>query len=329
MNKTLFFASGVLLILFLLGLLVYFPWLNSTSQFSFSDANSIRSIIISNTLGKEILVFEKCKHEWCLKENNEEVQKDRISEALFALQQLEIKYPLMKELQASYEKAIKNGGIKVQLNTLWGIKRRYSLYKVDSLVVGVIGNGLPYVVEVSNNEKLDLMQLLDINAQTWRKTLILSLPEKQINSIEIENLAKPQRSFLLKIDSLKNTSITTSYDGTEFNQLDNNKVWRYLSYFRMLDAERYATELSSNDIEAILTSEAAYIITIQEFDGSKHRITLFNIPSDDEFDAFGRATKTDLNRCYLQKDEEGILAIVRWIDIDILVPSPKFFFTKN
>ncbi|MGL5960284.1 MAG: hypothetical protein ACRCY6_06005 [Bacteroidales bacterium] len=327
MNRLWIFWVGFLGLSFI-GVLIYSPWLNNSTHFGFRNANSICSITISNTLNHETISLKKCDKAWCIKQNSEEAQQDRVCKTLFVLQNLEVRQSLTQEQQIAYRKSIESGGLKIQLNTRFGIKRLYSLYKVDSVIVGVIGRGNPYVVGVNNNEGLDLIQILNPSIQSWKKTLVVSILPQQIQSITIDNLTNPEMSFILQIDSLKSASLKTTYNDQEFNKLDNNKVRRYLSYFMHIDAERYATELAVDNIEGILTGAAAYIITALERNGTKHTLTLFTISKNDKFDDFGRATTTDLNLCYLQKNGEKVLAVIRWIDVDLLLQSPKFFFTK-
>jgi hypothetical protein len=104
-------------------------------------------------------------------------------------------------------------------------------------------------------------------------------------------------------------------------------VQRYLSYWREVNFERYATTLAREDAEAIAMNPA-YLLTIEGKDGSIRTLKLFYMPLGDALDAFGRPTKVDLNRCYLQQDDDPHLAIALWVDFDLLIKDVNFFLTE-
>jgi hypothetical protein len=141
----------------------------------------------------------------------------------------------------------------------------------------------------------------------------------------VEDLDNPEQSFTLRLDTLGVAKLQALYSGSELTNLNTDHVKRYLSYFRGLNFERYATELGKEEAEAMLLSGAAYIFTIASHSGETQVIKLFYIPVGDELDAFGRPTKVDLNRCYLLQDDDVNVAIALWVDFDILIKSIKFF----
>ncbi|MDR2938212.1 MAG: hypothetical protein LBU92_04650 [Prevotellaceae bacterium] len=299
---------------FLLFLLVR-PLLHSASSFALPKADKVRQLTFEQ--GKKRVQLSKHGSSWHINGGGE-AQQDKVAEALYALQMLEVSYPIATE-------NLHGDGLRVTASGRFGKLRSYTLYQMDSLTVGVLRSGKPYALEVRGNEYLNLFSLLSANAESWRKTLIVNILPSEIKSIAVEDLGKPQRSFTLSLDSLKSAQLQEIYSGKIFTKLNAEKVKRYLSYFNGVSAERYATELSEEEVEEIMLSSAAYIITIKNRRGETQTIKLFYRALGEEFDDFGRPAKVDLNRCYLQQNNDPLLALALWTDFDILIKEPKFF----
>jgi hypothetical protein len=194
--------------------------------------------------------------------------------------------------------------------------------------VGAVSAAKPYVVEVCGNEKLDVFSLLDANPLFWYKTTVVSMLPSQIAAVSVENLSQPQRSFRLSIDTLGRAQLTELYSGRVFSNLSGERVRTYLSYYHDVKFERYATNLSKEDADAIMLTNPGYVFTIEGKDGTSRTIKLLYMSVGDALDAFGRPTKIDLNRCYLQQDDDPHLAIALWVDFDLLIKDVNFFLTK-
>jgi hypothetical protein len=67
--------------------------------------------------------------------------------------------------------------------------RSYTLCAVDTLPVGTIYTGKPYVLEVRGNEELDIFSLIDANPLFWHKTVAVSMPPSQVASVAVEDLS--------------------------------------------------------------------------------------------------------------------------------------------
>ncbi len=320
LKRTVFlWGLPTLLVAVVLVLMFGRPLFRGATSFGFPNANKVRHIVLND--GAQHMELDRHSGRWYINNGDEMAQQDKVADALYALQMLEVKYPLPTELTD----AIPSSGLRVMVSGWLGSLRGYTLYKVDSLLVGVVREGKPYVLQVRGNEELDIFSLLDANALSWRKTLLVNLLPTQIASVAVEDLGNPERSFTLSVDTLGNAELLEMYSGTEHTRLDMDHVKRYLSYYRGLSVERYATELSEDDAEAILMGDAAYMITITNREGVTQVIKLYYIPVGDELDAFGRPTKVDLNRCYLQQDDDTHLAVALWVDFDILLKDMKFF----
>jgi hypothetical protein len=310
-------AAGVLLLFFGRSLLV------GATDFGFSDANRVRRITISD--GEQRIQLRRRGDTWHI-EGDRMAQQERVADALFALQMLQVKYPLPDEYTEAYGQA-QGAALHVSISDWLGKMRRYTLCAVDTLPVGTIYTGKPYVLEIRGNEELDIFSLLNANPLFWYKTVAVSMLPSQIATIAVEDLSKPERSFRLSLDTLGQAMVTELYSGKVFRKLNDDHVQRYLSYYREVNFERYATSLPMEDAEAIAMNPA-YLFTIEGKDGSTRTLKLFYMPVGDALDAFGRPTKVDLNRCYLQQDDDPNLAIALWVDFDLLIKDTNFFLTE-
>jgi len=309
---------SAVLVAVLLVLMLSRPLFRGATSFGFADANKVCRLTFEQ--GEQRVQLSKRRARWFIK-GGEEAQQDKVVDVLYALQMLEVKYPLPAVLTDS----LRCGGLQVTVSSRLGSLRSYTLYRVDTLTVGVVRKGEPYVLQVRGNDGLDLLSMLSANVLSWRKTLLINLLPTQIASVTVEDLGKPERSFTLSLDTLGTAKLLTLYSGKEFTNLNRERVKRYLSYFRGLSFERYAAELSKEETEAVLLGDAAYMFTIVSHSGAVQVIKLFYMPMGDELDAFGRSTEVDLNRCYLQQDDDVNVAVALWVDFDILIKSVSFF----
>ncbi|MDR3365533.1 MAG: hypothetical protein LBO71_00985 [Prevotellaceae bacterium] len=297
--------------------------INST-DFGFADANKVRCITISD--GEQQVKLRKRDGIWYI-EGDKVAQQERVADALFALQMLQIKYPLPLEYAEAYRQ-VRDAALRVSVSDWLGKMRSYSICAVDTMAVGAVSAAKPYVVEVTGNEQLDIFSLLNANPLFWYKTTVVNMLPSQIAAISVENLSKPRRSFRLSIDSLDQAQLTELYSGRVFRNLNGDRVRRYLSYYQDVKFERYATSLSKEDAAAIMLTNPGYVFTIEGKDGTSRTIKLLYMSVGDALDAFGRPTKIDLNRCYLQQDDDPNLAIALWVDFDLLIKDVNFFLTK-
>jgi hypothetical protein len=296
----------------------------SSTDFGFADANKVRSITISD--GEQQVKLRKHGGVWCI-DGDRVAQQERVADALFALQMLQVKYPLPAEYAEAYRQA-QSAALHVSVSDWLGKMRRYSICLVDTMPVGAVSAAKPYVVEVSGNEALDIFSLVDVNPLFWYKTTVVSMLPSQIAAVSVEDLANPRRSFRLSIDTLGQAQVAELYSGRVFRNLNDDCVRRYLSYYQDVKFERYATNLSKEDADAIILANLAYVFTIDGKDATSRTIKLFYMSVGDALDAFGRPTKVDFNRCYLQQDDDPNLAVALWVDFDLLIKDVNFFLTK-
>ncbi|MDR0687898.1 MAG: hypothetical protein LBF55_04310 [Prevotellaceae bacterium] len=322
-RKQVFIALGLILAAAVLLLFFGRSLLVGATDFGFTDANRVRRITISD--GEQQLQLRRRGSVWYI-EGDRVAQQERVADALFALQMLQVKYPLPDEYTEAYGQA-QSVALHVSISDWIGRMRSYTLCAVDTLPVGTIYTGKPYVLEVRGNEELDIFSLIDANPLFWYKTVAVSMPPSQVASVAVEDLSKPERSFRLSLDTLGQATVAELYSGKVFHQLNDDRVQRYLSYWREVNFERYATNLAREDAEAIAMNPA-YLLTIEGKDGSIRTLKLFYMPLGDALDAFGRPTKVDFNRCYLQQDDDPNLAIALWVDFDLLIKDANFFLTE-
>ncbi|MDR1417323.1 MAG: hypothetical protein LBJ57_07905 [Prevotellaceae bacterium] len=311
-------AAAALLLAFGRTLLV------GATDFGFIDANKVCRITISD--GEQQVQLRRRGHTWYV-EGSKAAQQERVADALFALQMLQVKYPLPVEYTEAYKQA-QDVALRISLSDWIGKMRSYTICMVDTTPVGTIYAGKPYMLEVRGNEELDIFSLLDANPLFWYKTVAVSMTPSQIAAITVEDLSQPEQSFRLSLDTLGRAEVSKPYSSEVFRNLNSDQVQRYLSYYQEVNFERYVTNLGKEDIDAIMLTSPACLITIEGRDGALRTLKLFYMPVGDALDNFGRPTKVDFNRCYLQLDDDPNLAVALWVDFDLLIKDVNFFLTK-
>jgi hypothetical protein len=214
----------------------------------------------------------------------------------------------------------------IELRDCWGVVRRYAMYSLHSFTVMEVRKGRPYVVEANGYRNGSVASLFSINPLFWYPTATIALAPEQLRRVTVENFGHSQGSFSLAIDTAGHGLLTVLHSGARTAQLNANRMFRYLSYYRKLVHERYATELDSSQTAAIIASQPAYRLTIETATDSAFCISVYSRAATSDTDDFGRPATLDLTRCYLRCNREPHLAIARWVDVDLLLVDAAWFF---
>jgi hypothetical protein len=105
--------------------------LRSATSFGFADANKVCRLTFEQD-GQRV-ELSKRGGRWSIKGAGE-AQQDKVADVLYVLQMLEASYPLPVGLADS----LRGGGLCVAVGDRLGNLRSYTLYKVDTLTVGVV-----------------------------------------------------------------------------------------------------------------------------------------------------------------------------------------------
>jgi hypothetical protein len=300
------------------------PMLAGDAELAVGDAEKICSITISQ--GKAQLQLSRSHEQWRI-DGVREANLRRVENALYAMQQLYVAYPLPATLRAAYDSAMHSSQVmRIELRDRWGVVRRYAMCSLSSFTVVEARKGSPYVVEASGYRNGSVASQFSINPLFWYPTTTIALAPEQLRRVTVENFEHPQGSFSLAVDTAGHGLLTVLYSGARTAQLNVNRMFRYLSYYRELVHERYATELDSTQAAAIIASQPAYRLTIETATDSAFCISIYSRVATSDTDDFGRPATVDLNRCYLRCNSEPHLAIARWVDVDLLLVDAAWFF---
>jgi hypothetical protein len=324
MKKVTLFLAALLLILLAVAFYVY-RFVGSDTTFGLTDSSCVTRIRIAADSSKVTLI--KKDDSWYLSDGNP--TRSVADDALYALSLLQVKSPLPQSAAEEYNAAM-NEAVSVSLGGRFMNKRSYKLCRLKDLgLVGVLhGKKTPYLLEVRGNSELDVLDMLSTNSLYWRQDVVFSFTPAEIRTVAVENIIEPQQSFVLQVDTLGQVKLTDTYLGKEITPVVAEKVKKYLSYFTQVGFEHYVTDLSPLEVESILLSGFAYMITVEDIYDNRQSVKLFLLPTDDALDAFGRPTQVDLNRCCIQINDEPQLALALWVDLDILLPSFDYFMNK-
>ncbi|MDR3297524.1 MAG: hypothetical protein LBS94_04745 [Prevotellaceae bacterium] len=326
MKKIIIISTSVVVVALLaLALARYLrPMLAGDAELAVGDAEKICSITLSQ--GNAHLQLSRSRERWRI-DGLREANLRRVEDALYAVQQLRIAYPLPARLRAAYDSAMHSShAMSIELSDRWGVLRRYAMCSLDSLTVVEARKGNPYVVEASSYRSGSLASLFSINPLFWYSTTTIALAPGLLRRVTVEHFEHPQRSFSLAIDTAGHGLLTVLHCGTKTAQLNADRMYRYLSYYRELVHERYATELDSSQTAAIIASQPTYRLTIETAADSAFCVSIYSRAAASATDNFGRPATVDLNRCYLQRNSEPQLAIARWVDVDLLLVDAAWFF---
>ena len=129
------------------------------------------------------------------------------------------------------------------------------------------------------------------------------------------------QSFVIHQDSPGAVRLLSLPEEEPVQNIDTARVYRYLSYFINLRFERWVYDSDSVNVHAVLSTQPRHELTIQEHSG--RRTTIRTYPIIREMKT-GEA-ETDLDRIYVNRNDEKDLVIVKYVDIDPVLKERNYF----
>ncbi len=299
---------------------VYFAFFRNNSELTefdlqLRDTSQITSFKVESK-GIEINI-EKKADDWMVNQtyhgNNELIRR-----VLRVFKNLNISIIARKDSTEAYIQHLKNEGMKLQffnnekvITSFWigdfnTSKNATLLMNEQEQPVFVTAPGLS-----SNIAKFVVPD--DI---FWRDKRLFDLEPADIKMIQLQDFSKPYASFKLSIDSGDYQLVN---DDNSNNNFDNEKVLRYLSYFRGVRFESLEESFSTSELDSIINQKPLYEITIQSKGFKDLNIKL--LPKADSL----QKNHVDLNYVYGMVNNQKPVVIISYFSIDPLLKEISYF----
>ena len=293
--------------------------LDQVPEFAVKNPEKIKQIILKSDRG--IVKLEKTGDIWMLN-GTEEARMEAIKSILKTLSNIEIKSPLE---QNSFNEIVSEEKIEVvEVNISGSILplKKYFVYKVSANPYGNImiegGKNNPFIMHLPGYGG-DISVFYNTQINYWKPHIIFQYSINDIFSIELENVNEPQNSFRIS----RNDSggfILENLNGKEvLENVDSERITRYLSYFRRIRFEKYLNPDVEIDRDSITKAPAIYTLTLRDVNDDEKVICIFPVYLDEE------SKEMDSNVAYASISWENELILVKYFALDPVLKNLDYF----
>lgn len=293
--------------------------LDQVPEFAVKNPEKIKQIILKSDRG--IVKLEKTGDIWMLN-GTEEARMEAIKAILKTLSNIEIKSPLE---QNSFNEIVSEEEIEVvEVNISGSILplKKYFVYKVSANPYGNImiegGKNNPFIMHLPGYGG-DISVFYNTQINYWKPHIIFQYSINDIFSIELENVNEPQNSFRIS----RNDSggfILENLNGKEvLENVDSERITRYLSYFRRIRFEKYLNPDVEIDRDSITKAPVIYTLTLRDVNDDEKVICIFPVYLDEE------SKEMDSNVAYASISWENELILVKYFALDPILKNLDYF----
>ncbi len=307
-------------VLLLIIISVYFGLFKNNSELTefdlqLQDTSQITSFVVE-TKGVEINI-EKKAGDWMVNEiyhgNNELIRR-----VLRVFKNLNISIIAKKDSTEVYIQHLKKKGTKLQFFN--------NEEKITSFWIGDFNTSKNATLLMNEREQPVFVTAPGLSSNIakfvvpddifWRDKRLFDLEPVDIKMIRLQDYGKPDVSFKLTIDGNDYLLVNNKNSNVNF---DDEKVSRYLSYFRGVRFESLEENFSTSGLDSIINQKPLYEITIQSTGFKDLNIKL--LPKADTL----QKNEVDLNYVYGIVNNQRPVVIINYFSIDPLLKEISYF----
>lgn len=328
LKKILYFLAGAaLLLLAVFYLHRYTDLIKSSKQFAVKDVNLVTRITIEKDTAS--VVLEKKQGHWVVNGRGE-VKPLMIKRLLYSLQNVEVKAPIPKAIR-KMAKVLLDSGYYVTVESDAEILSEFTIAEITNNNFGSIGlvegKSTPYLLHIPGSS-FSIASLITVDVQQWLQNVLVSLQPSDIVSVQVDNIAKPERSFKIYRGTDGNFHIKDLYKDHEVTGYNENQLKFYLSFYSELGYNKIEP-MSDIDLKTLVLSQPEALVSISTVNGKSEMLKLFLKPIGDDYDEIGRPVRYDRDKLWVVFNNDRKVALASWIDYDLLLKDVSFFLITN
>ncbi len=306
-NKWMYQVAGILAAITIILLAIPFVKNLGTSDkdFAFPDTTKISRIILINVAGDTAdLTLDSgvwhINHEY-------KVKAFAIKNLLETIKHVKVDYPVSNAGHNNVLKEMMQNNTKVAIYTNEDTPEKVffvggpNVTNSGTFMIMEINGKMakrPYVTSVLGGAGY-LSGNFTAKEDDWRSNEIFAYPSKEIKSIKLEYLLKPEGSFEIDNSNPEKPTISPIL-GTNANtaQADTKRLIEYISYFQSGYAENYISYYEN--IDTLLMTTPYCNMTILDTKGNKNLLRIYHKPiserSKQQFDEQGNLMEYDMDK---------------------------------
>ena len=165
------------------------------------------------------------------------------------------------------------------------------------------------------------------NKKDWIYPGVFNYNIKDIASIKVVNNEDANESFSVKIQDNGKVNLLDKTE-TKVNVFDTSEVQHYVTHYKDLFYESFASELDQNQSDSILKVNPHFVFEVTEKNGNKKTVRLWKIKKNQ--DGIGlNEIQFDTGRAYISINGSKDLVKVQFFTWDVLFKPLSYFRPKQ
>ena len=288
---------------------------DAETNFAINAETTVTRIVISD--GELSVTLEASSSDGWVLNGKYQVSDNAIKTFFLMATRLQNAGPVSLSLNDSLIDAVQLYGKHIEIFSRNKRVLNYWILDTDMLnlkTVGYTGKGESvYKLELPNYTG-SIANLIKVDDASWSGNLVPAPSIYQIEAVEVDVPHDPEAAFRIDVVSDKNYRVLNLYNGFEIENLDNDRVFDFLTVLSQIHHQGIA-ELTSKQKTQMTSSNPDFVFNIFTSEGSNHVLKVFPIPVKVYTDELGRKINVDLNRVYIEVPTENRIYIVNYIDL--------------
>jgi hypothetical protein len=311
---------------------------SKVADFAVKDTASITRIFLADKFGNRVQLERQAGGKWML-EGGSPARTETIRNLLETLSSLSVRMPVGRAAYNNIIKLLAAEGVKCEVYK--GEELVKTLYvgsptqDYEGTYMMLAGSDAPYVVEIPGFHGY-LTTRFSAVADEWRSNVVFNTSFKELASVRVENLRKPEESYEVVVENqgpakrvgrlyrLNPSRVPVSYT-------DTARVNAYLMSFGSVNYELPANRIRPSKRDSVLQL-SVFRISVTNTKGKTQQATLYLKPvgAGEDLDRAGNHINYDVDRLYASKgDNRKDLYIVQYFVFDPLTAPLTFLTAKG
>ena len=313
------YLLSVLFIMILLSLYLAFFYnktrYDESMQICIEDTSLIDVIYIIEATNR--VKIAKLSNKWIVNDVYN-ANDNAIKRMLRVFKNIEINTLIPKSEHDSVINLLSKTGISVSFYKNNKQNTSYTIGEFDKTRNGTLlisDNKLPVYVSAPGLTA-DIHKFIESNAIFWRNKRIFDFAPDEINSITFIDYEKPDQSFNVE---LKDSSYEVFDQQHKPYNFDKEKVSRYISYFKNIEFESVAKELTTHQTDSIFAQKPVYFIKVKSNSGNEFDLKIFHIQLQNNHAQF------NLDKAYGIINNQKPFIIIDYFAVDPIIKPINYF----
>jgi len=300
-------------------------------DFAVADTSSIDKIFMADKDGRAVTLKRVAPDRWIVNDKFL-ARQDGIENLLYTIKNVEVRSPVGKNLYNNTMKLMSARSVKIEIYAGDEILKTYYVGHPTMDNLGTFmyleGSSVPFITFIPGFNGF-LSSRYFASEPEWRNKSIFRYDPRRVIEVQMDDRARPHRSF--RLDRKQDTSyvITKLLDNKMVVPLDMNKVRTFLTAFQETFFERIDNDISKQKRDSIINAGPFTNVLVKLDDGTTKSLTCFRKPVDagsrQQIDSDGKDKPFDFDKFYALMSGDTSMLVCQYFHFDRMFKDPRNF----